>query len=315
MQKEPDWASLAAAVRAARGLRSQKAISAAGGPSDTTLSKIEANEWRPTRAVDETLAKLDQGFGWPPGTAADILAGNPPAKEALTIVSPPTMKNRRLREAEQAARHIPDFSLLAATLSLETDDLRWSADRVDTHIDPEDPDEVENLISDVESLVSDVEDFADTVDEIVKKMVPPGRLQHLRNETRRLRKQHARQTMLDGLMVTPSIGMEAAAVPQGASSKANGDQKTDDPAKDSQPDGTVPESDTNEQDRRLPSVTNPQRDRDAVDADVHVSSSETDSSTTELGDRVPRGFLADQVDASTIDESTDVDQPHGADRH
>jgi hypothetical protein len=74
-------------------------------------------------------------------------------------------------------------------------------------------------------------------------------------------------------------------------------------------------NDTGGRNRRLSSETNSQRDRDAVDADAHVSASETDSSTTELGDRVPRGFLADQVDASTIDESTGVDQPHGADRH
>lgn len=79
MTTAPDWARLAAAVRAARGPRTQKSITDAGGPSDTTIGKIEANEWRPTRGVNDTLNKLDNGLGWEPGSAARILAGGEPS--------------------------------------------------------------------------------------------------------------------------------------------------------------------------------------------------------------------------------------------
>lgn len=75
---ELDWDRLGDYVRAARGARSQKAIHAAGGPTDTTLGKIETKQWRPRRGVDETLQKLDAGLGWVPGSAAAILRGGDP---------------------------------------------------------------------------------------------------------------------------------------------------------------------------------------------------------------------------------------------
>lgn len=67
------WDLLAQAVRAARGARTQAAIHENGGPSDTTIGKIEADEWRPRRGVEDTLRKLDDGLEWPPGTAGRIL--------------------------------------------------------------------------------------------------------------------------------------------------------------------------------------------------------------------------------------------------
>lgn len=78
MTAQPDWERLGRYVRAARGPRSQKDIAANGGPSDTTIGKIEAGVWRPTRAVNQTLAKLDKGLGWAPGSAARILDGGEP---------------------------------------------------------------------------------------------------------------------------------------------------------------------------------------------------------------------------------------------
>lgn len=77
---EPQWDRLAYYVTAFRSTRgmSQKAVSANGGPSDTTLSKIETGEWRPTRGVDQTLEKLDAGLGWQPGSASQVLAGGEP---------------------------------------------------------------------------------------------------------------------------------------------------------------------------------------------------------------------------------------------
>lgn len=71
--------------------------------------------------------------------------------------------------------------------------------------------------------------------------------------------------------------------------------------------------DNREPDRRLPRETNSQSDRDRPGTDTSGNTTETDSEITGSGDRVPRGFLADQVDSPAIDEST-VDEPHGADQ-
>jgi protein involved in polysaccharide export with SLBB domain len=78
MADDMDWARLGQYVRRARGPRTQKAIRAAGGPTDTTIGKIESNEWRPTRGVDKTLEKLEKGLGWQPGDAARVLSGDEP---------------------------------------------------------------------------------------------------------------------------------------------------------------------------------------------------------------------------------------------
>jgi hypothetical protein len=72
------WDLLAHWVRKARGARSQRSVHADGGPTDTTLGKIETGQWRPTRAVSETLDKLEKGLGWQPGDAARILRGGTP---------------------------------------------------------------------------------------------------------------------------------------------------------------------------------------------------------------------------------------------
>ncbi len=78
MEATPDWERLARFARAARGPRTQSEIRNLGGPTDTTQSKIERNEWRPKRGVTDTLEKIDKGYGWRPGSAADVLAGGNP---------------------------------------------------------------------------------------------------------------------------------------------------------------------------------------------------------------------------------------------
>lgn len=75
MDKHRDWGRLAERARTARGSRSQKAIAAAGGPSHTTLGKIERAEWRPTRGVDDTIDKLEKVYEWAPGSVDTILNG------------------------------------------------------------------------------------------------------------------------------------------------------------------------------------------------------------------------------------------------
>lgn len=67
MNKERDWRRLADFALSARGSRSQKAIDKLGGPSHTTLGKIERAEWRPTRAVDDTIQKLESVYRWAEG--------------------------------------------------------------------------------------------------------------------------------------------------------------------------------------------------------------------------------------------------------
>ncbi|RPA64892.1 XRE family transcriptional regulator [Gordonia oryzae] len=76
---DEDWLRLANEVRSRRlrlGL-TQIEVAKRGGPSDTTLSKIEAGTWRPKRAAN-TLRKVDQGLGWSAGSATGVLEGVQP---------------------------------------------------------------------------------------------------------------------------------------------------------------------------------------------------------------------------------------------
>lgn len=73
-----DWARLGRAVKQWRIDKrlSQERISANGGPSDVVISRIERNEKPHPRG--DTLAKLDAGMEWRPGTSVSILAGGEP---------------------------------------------------------------------------------------------------------------------------------------------------------------------------------------------------------------------------------------------
>jgi DNA-binding XRE family transcriptional regulator len=96
---EPNFQNLAQAVlvwRMRHGL-SQATVAARGGPSDTTLSAIEAMEWNSSRP-DQTLAKLDDGLWWPKGTARKVLfEGFDPVEEVLKFEEP--------AETRRAVRH------------------------------------------------------------------------------------------------------------------------------------------------------------------------------------------------------------------
>lgn len=202
MQMHPDWARLAAAVRSARGLRTQKAIADAGGPSDTTIGKIEANEWRPKRGVGDTLDKLDKGLGWSPGSAERILAGGDP-----------TPSESEPHAAEQSAGPVHsaaiDYAPLIAGLAVDTEDLLNAARNLDTmintDIDVDDTDqvetlvsEVETLISDVDALVTDIDEFADLVDDYARKIVGLERLRRLKRDTRSFRRRQTLQQLGPG---------------------------------------------------------------------------------------------------------------------
>lgn len=73
--KPEDIARLGRAVRDRRTeLRmTQDGVASAGGPSDVTIRNIEAAKVKRINRV--TLAKLDTGLGWTPGTAAAHLDG------------------------------------------------------------------------------------------------------------------------------------------------------------------------------------------------------------------------------------------------
>jgi hypothetical protein len=103
MESGLDWDRLAAAVRAARGARSQKDIGKQGGPSDTTIGKIESGEWRPKRAFNDTLDKLDTGLGWRAGSAQRVLHGGGPSP--MFCVSGTTQDHNQQPRRQHAPRH------------------------------------------------------------------------------------------------------------------------------------------------------------------------------------------------------------------
>lgn len=100
MEKDRDWHRLARFARAARGSRSQKSVDALGGPSHTTLGKIERAEWRPTRAVDDTVEKLERAYQWQPGSVDAILAGGDPTP-LDTPVDTTSLPERGVEEMEK----------------------------------------------------------------------------------------------------------------------------------------------------------------------------------------------------------------------
>lgn len=73
-----DWARLGRIVKQWRDDKrlSQERISANGGPSDVVIGRIERND--EPRPRGDTLAKLDAGMGWRPGTSVSILNGGEP---------------------------------------------------------------------------------------------------------------------------------------------------------------------------------------------------------------------------------------------
>ncbi|ORA62164.1 hypothetical protein BST24_08455 [Mycobacteroides franklinii] len=59
----------------------QASVTERGGPSDTTLRKILDNE--PVGISPTTLKKIDDAFGWDPGSAAATLAGGTPTVSGI----------------------------------------------------------------------------------------------------------------------------------------------------------------------------------------------------------------------------------------
>ncbi len=73
--------------RVALGYTSQRAFAADANMSERTVSAIENNE-RPSYSR-ATLAKLEQGLRWTPGSVDAVLAGGDPEPIELATASPP----------------------------------------------------------------------------------------------------------------------------------------------------------------------------------------------------------------------------------
>lgn len=138
---EPDLLRFGKMVRARRAVLglTQEEVSALGGPSDTTFTKIENLEWRPGRAA--TLKKLDAGLKWEPGSSARILyeggdpsSDRPPARNNADLAVEVAVRldegiaglRDALREltdvppdAERAMEHLDAASYLAEALALQ----------------------------------------------------------------------------------------------------------------------------------------------------------------------------------------------------
>lgn len=105
----PDVQRLAELVRQRRIALdlTQTDVAARGGPSDTTLGKVESAVGTPNR---QTLMKLDVGLGWTPGSARRVLdggeptpaEGDPPAIEPRDSRTAPRLLSRVDPEAGKA---------------------------------------------------------------------------------------------------------------------------------------------------------------------------------------------------------------------
>lgn len=107
MDKTRDWQRLAARARAARGSRSQTAIAKAGGPSHTTLGKIEHAKWRPKRGVDDTIEKLESVYRWKTGSVDAILDGGEPTPQNSVADSAPS---HRIIEYDSQGRIVSEHA-------------------------------------------------------------------------------------------------------------------------------------------------------------------------------------------------------------
>lgn len=134
-------ARLGEAVRTRRGelQMSQADVTKAGGPSDTTQSKIELGIAQ--KVGTQTLAKYDIAFGWPAGRAHSILVGADyhgaeTRVPDMTFSPAPTERVVRAPRADRAGVVPPSLAVALAVAieyadaTLEAlDDLRWDPEK------------------------------------------------------------------------------------------------------------------------------------------------------------------------------------------
>lgn len=132
----------------------QADVSRRGGPSDTTLRKIlDGDEVNVSTA---TLTKLDTAFAWTPGTAARaaLQEGDSVAQVPEPPRTPPAPSEPRRQHGAWALG--PE---LMVALDLSMDRVESIASGITLAGDPDDRDEMEQLVSDVDDLVAAIDDL------------------------------------------------------------------------------------------------------------------------------------------------------------
>ena len=287
-----------------------------------TLASLEKGERWPR---DRSRASIENALGWATGSLAAIRAGGDPTAIASTAKPAPPAE---AEPAEPKRSSVVDYSALIAALAVDAEDLldlgRNIDTLIDTNIDVDDTDEVENLvgevetlISDVDSLVTDIGEFVDVVNNYAKKIVGIDRLQRMKRETRRFRRGQILQQYGAGLSVeSHETNTETKEARHGMANKTQPDAPTEGdeveevgPAlKDDALQSEVSEqSDNSGRDRRLPRVTNSQLDRDQLGTDGRANTSETGSNTTGSGDQVPSDAAAAQMTDVELQRAAQTD--------
>ncbi|MGU3650608.1 hypothetical protein [Mycolicibacterium sp. A43C] len=234
-----------------------------GGPSDTTLRKVLDGKRTDSISV-RTLKMLDAAFGWEPGSAARTLAGGEP-----TIVDPGSAQSSPKSDSQPRQQTVADFAPLIAAIAVDAEDLQTVAGNVDVSVDvdldQDDPDQVEvlvnqveSLIWDVESLVRDVNDFVETFEKYATTMVGQTKLQRLKNDTRRFRRQQVLLREGPGLLEYFSDSDRTIASSSKDKDAGPGDQSRE--------------------------VSGSSSDRDGAGADANVNQGDTDSNNTGSGE-------------------------------
>ena len=134
------------------GLR-QDELGARGGPSTTTLTKIENGS--PTPVSKATLRKLDTGLDWPVGTAAAVLAGEPPPSSRDQPGQRPLTSVRMPRPVI-----LPSPTDPIAEVSLDADALEADLDELVLFDDE----------SDLAEVLDAVQTFAESTYEFIRKV-------------------------------------------------------------------------------------------------------------------------------------------------
>jgi transcriptional regulator with XRE-family HTH domain len=249
-----------------------------------TLASLEKGERWPR---DRSRASIEHALGWATGSLAAIRAGGDPT----AIASKP--KPAPPAEAEPAGpkrSSVVDYSALIAALAVDAEDLldlgRNIDTLIDTNIDVDDTDEVENLvgevetlISDVDSLVTDIDEFVDVVNNYAKKIVGIDRLQRMKRETRRFRRGQILQQYGAGLSVESNeTSTETKEARHGVADKTQPDAQ----AEGNEVEEAGPPVDG--ADRRSHSEANSRSDRDLPGTDNPANSPKTGGSATKSGD-------------------------------
>lgn len=91
----PQWARLAAAIRAAREAKglTQEALAELAGVAEGSVQNLEDPKRRPSR-TPQSLAKVEPHIGWAPGSGRAVVYGGEPTPLGTATPSPAGSKDR-----------------------------------------------------------------------------------------------------------------------------------------------------------------------------------------------------------------------------